>query len=269
VQPVEIQDPTDPRVADYVGLRDAELRRPDRGWFIAEGMLVIRQLLRSPYPVRSVLLAPRRFATLAAELEGVEAPVYVAAPAVLNAVAGFDIHRGALASADRVPTPGYRELLAGARMVVVLEAINDHENLGAIFRNAAAFGADAVLLCPRCCDPLYRRSVRVSMGQVLHVPFARVPSWPDDLAALGADGWRVVALTPDPSARPLASVARLAPQERVAILLGAEDVGLSAAAVGVAGERVRIPMVAGVDSLNVASASAIAFHHLGLPMPGD
>jgi tRNA G18 (ribose-2'-O)-methylase SpoU len=273
-----VTDPADPRLADYVGLRDAELRRPDRGWFIAEGRLVIEQLVRSAYPVRSVLLTPARRAAAARLLASVEAPIYLAEPGVLNAVAGFDLHRGMLASADRLPLPSVASVLAGAReaagarevagarvltrarVVAVVEGVNDHENLGSLFRNAAAFGVGAVVLDPTCCDPLYRRSVRVSMGHVLRVPFARASDWPGELGRMRSDGWRLVALTPLPTAEPLE---RLRADERpVALILGAEGPGLSAGALALAEERVRIPLAEGVDSLNVATAAALAFHHL-------
>jgi tRNA G18 (ribose-2'-O)-methylase SpoU len=272
VDGILIDDPADPRVADYVGLRDAELRRPENGWFIAEGRLVVEQLVRSPYPVRSLLVTPSRFEALrrSVALDSVTAPVYLAEPAVLKAVAGFDLHRGVLASGARLPAADPAAVLAPVRatsgVVAILEGVNDHENLGALFRNAAAFGVGAVLLDPTCCDPLYRRSVRVSMGHVLHVPFARVSPWPDSLDVLRRDGWRVLALTPDPMARPLAA----RPDGRpVALLLGGEGTGLTPAALAVADASVRIPMAPGVDSLNVATAAAVAFHHLLLAGRGD
>ena len=229
----------------------------------AEGVLVVRELLRSAYPVRSLLVSPTKLAELHADLEHLDpaTPVYVAPAGVTSAIAGFPFHRGALASASRLPLPAAADLLAGARLVVVLEGINDHENLGALFRNAAAFGVDAVLCCPRCADPLYRRSVRVSMGHVLHLPFARLEPWPAALAAITAAGLRLVALTP--AATGAVPVDRLTPAEgRVALLLGAEGPGLSAAALAAADLKVRIPMARGVDSLNVATAAAVALHRL-------
>lgn len=258
-----IDDPTDPRLADYVGLTDAALRRRlehGRGVFIAEGELVIRQLLVSPYPVRSVLLAPPRYERLRDALAGVDAPVYVAPPAVLEAVAGFRIHRGAVAAAGRLKPMDPRAVLAPARVVAVLEGLNDHENLGALFRNAAALGVDGVLLSPTCADPLYRRSVRVSMGCVLRVPFATLAPWPAGLSAVADEGFEVVALTPAADAGPVSALDAL--QGRVAVLLGAEGPGLSAGALRAAGRRLRVPMRDGVDSLNVATAAAIAFHRL-------
>jgi tRNA G18 (ribose-2'-O)-methylase SpoU len=261
--PIPVDDPADPRLADYVGLTDGELRRRregSSGTFIAEGELVIRQLLRSPYPIRSVLLTPTRHRRLAGDLEGVDAPVYLVAPAVMQAVVGFDLHRGAVAAAGRLPLADPAELVAEARRLVVLEGLNDHENLGAVFRNAAAFGVDAILLSPTCADPLYRRSVRVSLGHVLRVRFGRLRTWPGDLALLRAAGWEIVAVTPAPPAEPVSVLGT--GSGRVALVLGAEGPGLSEAVLAVADRRVRIPMAPAVDSLNVATAGAIALHHL-------
>lgn len=272
---VAIEDPADGRVADYVGLKDAVLRRrrelPDDqspGIFIAEGSIVVRRLLASPYPLRSVLVTPQRYPALSAYLAGVTAPVYLAGQAVMNAIAGFDIHRGVLASAQRRPLPDPVSLLATARRVAVLEDMNDHENVGAIFRNAAALGIEAVLLSPSCCDPLYRRSVRVSMGHVLDLPFTVASPWPEALDALRPAGFRIVALTPAPEAADIRGLG-LAALARVAFLLGAEGPGLSPGAAGRADVLARIAMSPGVDSLNVASAAAVAFH-AGMPvsLPG-
>jgi tRNA G18 (ribose-2'-O)-methylase SpoU len=177
----------------------------------------------------------------------------------MNAVAGFDIHRGVLASADRQPLPAPAGLLSRARRVAVLEDVNDHENLGVIFRNAAALGVEAVLLSPECCDPLYRRSVRVSMGHVLDLPFAVLAPWPAALSSLGDAGFELVALTPDPAAGDIRHLG-LGTARKVALMLGAEGPGLSAAALQHAATRARITMSPGVDSLNVGSAAAIAFH---------
>lgn len=255
-----VTDPEDPRLADYVGLRDAQLRHPDRGWFIAEGRLVIEQLVPSAYPVRSVLLSPARRAAASRLLASVEAPVYLAEQPVLNAIAGFDLHRGMLASADRLPLPSVASVLAGAQIVAVVEGVNDHENLGALFRNAAAFGVGAVVLDPTCCDPLYRRAVRVSMGHVLRIPFARATNWPGELRRMRTEGWRLVALTPSPTAEPLDQLR--ADGRAIAVMLGAEGPGLSDGALALAEARVRIPLAGGVDSLNVATAAALAFHHV-------
>jgi tRNA G18 (ribose-2'-O)-methylase SpoU len=251
---------TDP-VADFRDLARAD-RRPDRpggrGLVLAEGTVVVRRLLASPYPPRALLGVARRIDELAPELADLDVPAYVADAATMADVVGFHLNRGVLASADRAPAPDLATLLATARRVAVLEAVNDHENLGALFRNAAALGVDAVLLAPGCADPLYRRSVRVSMGHVLRVPF-RSGSWPELVAALQVAGFLLAALTPAGDTVPAA----LADRERVALLLGAEGPGLSGEALALADARVRIPMVPGVDSLNVATAAAVAFHAVG------
>ncbi len=265
----QVDDPADPRLADFRDLTAAD-RRPDRpggrGLVIAEGVPVVQRLLASPYPLRAVLGVPARLTALAADLAGVDAPVYRATAEVMAATVGFHLTRGVLASADRAPEPAPADLLAGARRVVVLEGVNDHENLGALFRNAAALGVDAVLLGPRCADPLYRRSVRVSMGHVLRVPFARLPSWERLGPALRAAGVTVLALTPHLPAVPLSTVDPGLPA--LALLVGAEGPGLTEQALAAADLRVRIPMAGGVDSLNVATAAAIALHHL-TPDPAE
>lgn len=262
-----IDDPDDPRLVDYRDLTDAELRarrEADEGLFVAEGVHVIRRLVRSAYPVRSVLVAPRKLEALREDLAGLTAPVYVASQDVLNRVVGFNIHRGAVAVAGRLAPQRAEAVAANAARVVVVEGMTDQENLGLIFRNAAGLGIDAVLLCPRTCDPLYRRTVRVSMGHVLATPHARFVRWPHGLDDLNAAGFKTVALTPDPSAVDLDAVDPR-PTDKVAILVGAEGPGLTPGAMARAGVRVRIPMAAGVDSLNVAAAAAIAFHHFRPP----
>lgn len=260
--PVTIDDPADPRIAEYVGLRDPELRRhveAEAGIFVAEGQHAVARLIPSPYPVRSVLVTPARLDDLAPVLDGVDAPVYVATPAVMREVVGFDLHRGVVAAAERLPLPSAGRLLEGARTVAVLEALNDHENLGVLFRAAAGFGIDAVLLDPRCADPLYRRTVRVSQGYVLHVPWTRLAPWPEALDEVRRAGFTVVALTPASDAESVDGLDPVA-TGRAALLLGAEGPGLTAAALALADRRVRIPTVPGFDSLNVATAAAIAFH---------
>lgn len=253
-----VTDPADPRIADYVGLTDVVRRtkhEPAIGFFLAEGELVMRRAARAGYRPRSLLIADNR--DLPAELAALDCPTYVATYDVLQAVTGFDVHRGALASFGRKPLPTAQEVLAAATRVVVLEDVNNHTNLGAVFRSAAGLGMDAVLLSPTCCDPLYRRAVRVSMGEVFAVPYAFTDRWPAGLAQVGAAGFRLLALTPDPSATRLEDL-RLAEGERAALLLGAEGPGLSADALAASDLRVRIPMAAGVDSLNVAAAAAVA-----------
>jgi len=272
-----IDDPADGRVADYVGLSDPEARRlvehprgkrGSGGIFVAEGSLVIGHLLRSPYRIRSVLVTDRGLRAIGPALadavsSGLDVPVYLATQPVMEAIAGFRFHRGALAAADRRPLPDPAVLAAGANRLLLVEGVGDNENLGALFRNAAAFGIDAVLLDPTTCDPLYRRSVRVSAGHVLRMPFARMSrqDWPvGAIAALQAEGFEVVALTPSPSAD---EIRTLGAHPRRALLVGTEGDGLSAATLAAADRRVRIAMSPDVDSLNVATAAAIALHHLG------
>lgn len=251
---IPIDAPEDPRLADYVDLADPELRRRveiDGGFFIAESPHVVRRLLASDAHVRSVLVTPLQYDALADVLATTAAPVYVAPIDVLRRVVGFDLHRGAVASADRPPLRRVDDVLAGATRVLVCERCNDHENLGSMFRNAAVLGMDAVLLDPECADPLYRRCVRVSIGHVLTMPWTRVAS----LAELHDAGFASIALTPSAGAVDIADVTWPA---RAALLVGAEGPGLSEAWLRTATVRARIPMEAGADSLNVATAAAIA-----------
>ncbi|MFC4950379.1 TrmH family RNA methyltransferase [Pseudonocardia sp. GCM10023141] len=262
-----VGDPADPRVDDYRDLTAAD-RRPDRpggrGLVIAEGVVVVRRLLDSPFPVRSLLGVPRRLDELAPDIAALDVPAYAADADTMAAVVGFHLNRGVLAVADRARPVDVAELARSARVLAVLEAVNDHENLGALFRNAAALGVDGVLLGPRCSDPLYRRSVRVSMGHVLRVPFGELAGpWPAALGVLRAAGMRVAALSPAGSVPLTESGLR---GERVALLLGAEGPGLTAEALAAADVRVRIPMASGVDSLNVATAAAVAFHEIVAPV---
>ncbi len=261
-----ITDASDPRLADYISLTDVRLRRSleaEHGLFIAEGEKVIARAVAAGYPVRSILVAAGKQASLAAVAAGCEAPVYVLPPEVAERLTGYHVHRGALASMQRVPLPPVADLVASARRIVVLEDIVDHANVGAIFRCVAALGFDAVLLAPRCADPLYRRSVRVSMGAVLAVPYARLPDWRDGLAELRAAGFRLLGLTPDPAALPIGELAGPAARGgKIALLLGGEGTGLSGRWLAAADQAVRIPMSRGIDSLNVAAAAAIACYLL-------
>jgi tRNA G18 (ribose-2'-O)-methylase SpoU len=262
---VTVDSADDPRVADYVRLTDVHLRRSlevQHGLFIAEGEKVIRRALGAGYPVRSLLVTPERLAGLGDLVGSLAAPVYVVAPQVAEALTGYQVHRGALASMQRRPLPALAEVLAGARRVVVLEDMVDHANVGAIFRCAAGLGIDAVLLAPRCADPLYRRSVKVSMGAVFAVPFTRLPDWRSGLAELRAAGFRLLALTPSADAVPVDEITF---RGRLALLLGTEGDGLSARWLEAADAQVRIPMRGGVDSLNVAAAAAIACYLLAEP----
>ncbi len=267
-----VDDPSDPRLADYVALNDAALRRRietpalGHGIFIAEGTTVIRRLLRSPYAVRSVLVTPAKLVALRPDLERFDVDVLVGSPELLHRVAGFDLHRGAVAAADRrAPTP-LAQVLAGQGPVAVLEGLNDHENLGAIARSAAALGVGGLVLDPTCADLLYRRCVRVSMGEVLLLPFTRAERWPGGLDEIRASGFRVLALTPAADAASIDDVT-VGPSDRIALLLGAEGPGLSAAALEAADELVRIPLAPGIDSLNVGHAAAVAFHCIGRLTP--
>src|SRR5213080_3509338 len=256
-----ITDVEDPRLADYARLTDMELRtslESVQGLFIAEGTKVISRAVAAGYPVRSVLLAERRLGDLPAllpVLAATGAPVYVVPDETAERLTGYRVHRGALASLHRKPLPETAALAAAARRVIVLEDLVDHANVGAIFRCAAALGVDAVFLSPRCADPLYRRAVKVSMGAVFAIPYARMTGWWDGLAGLRAAGFRLLALTPDPAA------------PRIALLLGTEGDGLSSRWLHEADQGVRIPMHPGalaawVDSLNVVAAAAIACHVL-------
>jgi len=253
-----VTDPDDERIADYRALTDVELRtrwEPPNGLFIAEGELVLRRALRAGYALRSVLVDAARVDQVA-DVSG--APVYAASQAVLERTTGFHVHRGLLASFHRKPSRPAGEVLAAARRVAILEDVNNHTNVGAIFRGAAALGMDGVLLSPSCADPLYRRSVRVSMGEVFAVPYARLEPWPAALDEVRAAGFSLLALTPAADAVP---VQRLDGRHRLrsALLLGAEGPGLSGKALSASDVRVSIPMRNGVDSLNVAAAAAIAF----------
>jgi tRNA G18 (ribose-2'-O)-methylase SpoU len=277
--PIEVRDPADPRLADYVSLTDSALRlsmESRDGVFVAEGEKVIRRALAAGFAARSLLVTASRLARLGSLAQDCAGPVYVVADDVARALTGYQVHRGALASMARRELPAAAGLLAGARRVVVLEDLVDHGNVGAIFRCAAAFGTDAVILSPRCADPLYRRAVKVSMGAVFAIPYARMPDWYGGLAQLRAAGFRLLALTPDQSATPIGAALGPGsrPGERVALLLGTEGDGLSSHWRRVADQSVCIPMAphamaAGVDSLNVVAAAAIACHALTTPAPPD
>jgi tRNA G18 (ribose-2'-O)-methylase SpoU len=266
---IEVDRAEDSRLADYTRLTDAGLRthlEAEHGLFIAEGTKVIGRAAAAGYPVRSMLLGQSRLADLPALTEAAgSAPVYVVPDEVAESLTGYRVHRGALASLGRKPLPEVSAVIRDARRIVVLEDLVDHGNVGAIFRCAAALGVDAVVLSPRCADPLYRRSVKVSMGAVLAIPYARMASWYEGLAELKAGGFLVLALTPDERATPITSALR--DTRRIALLLGTEGDGLSGRWLDEADEPVRIPMnpaarAAGVDSLNVVAAAAIACHLL-------
>jgi tRNA G18 (ribose-2'-O)-methylase SpoU len=258
----------DPRIADYASLTDPELLR-SRGLFVAEGRMVVARVLDDPrYMVRSLLLNEAAFVALGPWLNGLdpEVTVYLAPAADFAQITGVNVHRGCLALVERPPALRPAGVLTDARTVVVLEAVANADNVGSIFRNTLALGGDGILLSPTCCDPLYRKAVRTSMGATLSVPFARVDNWPAGLDALSASGFVVAALTPDASAMTLDAFVAARPPGRLALLLGAEGAGLTASAAERAAYAVRIPMRDGVDSLNLAVAAAIALHRLA-PAP--
>ncbi|MFC4507062.1 MULTISPECIES: TrmH family RNA methyltransferase [Streptomyces] len=298
---ITVEDPDDPRLRDYTGLTDVELRRkrePAEGLFIAEGEKVIRRAKDAGYEMRSMLLSAKWVDVMHDVIDELPAPVYAVSPELAERVTGYHVHRGALASMQRKPLPSAAELLQTARRVVIMEAVNDHTNmcgteaythpqgpltcedgepprriavlegivdhtnLGAVWRSAAALGIDAILLSPDCADPLYRRAIKVSMGAVFSIPYARLTDWPKGLEVLRDAGYPILALTPDEKATPLSKIPaeRL---ERCAVMFGSEGHGLSALALRAADEWVRIPMAHQIDSLNIAAAAAVTFYALG------
>ena len=261
---IRITDPTDERLADYAALTDAALRKRyehQHGVLIAEGPNPVRALITSAYPTRSLLIAHEQVAAMMPAMADLDAPVFVVTRDLLYEVVRFKLHQGVIGCGQRLPPGDPVEVVRSARLVAVLEGLNDHENLGVLFRAARALGVHGVLLSPGCADPLYRRSIRVSMGHVLHVPHARLDELPDAFSILGDAGFTTVAMTPDPTAPDIRNL-EMGHTERVAVLLGAEGSGLTESAVSGADGRARIAMHDGVDSLNVAVAAAIAFHAL-------
>jgi tRNA G18 (ribose-2'-O)-methylase SpoU len=269
---IAVDEPGDPRIEEFLGLRDHELRRRREspggdlaGIFIAEGDLVVQRALRAGYRMRSALVDATRSAAVPDEIGG-DVTVFAAGPEVVRRITGMGVHRGMMASFDRRPLPSVDEVLAGARRVVVLEDVNNPTNLGVIARSAAALGIDALLLDPSCCDPLYRRASRVAMGEVFALPWTRLPRFPDGLDPLVDAGFTLLALTPDPSAEALDQLG-LGDDEKVALVLGAEGPGLTEDTMTKVGRRARIPIRAGVDSLNVGVAAAIACYEVGRAAP--
>lgn len=259
-----ISDPTDPRLDPVRDLKNSD--QGGKGLVIAEGPLIVRRLLESCYPVRAIVGFEAKIRSFL-EQDGVAElvvgiPIYVVTRETLKEVAGYDMHRGLLAAADRVEPASVEEALAGARTIAILEGVGDHENIGSLFRNAAGMEVDAILFGAACADPLYRRSVRVSMGHVLRLPFAYLDgtprSWQRSLAALAEDGWRLVSLTPNTDT--LLKDAMAGNPEKVALLVGAEGPGLTEHAMRATHVRAKIPMAPGTDSLNLAAAAAIAFY---------
>ncbi|RLY94935.1 RNA methyltransferase [Kocuria tytonicola] len=258
---VRLTDPADPRVADYTSLTDVSLRRklePERGLYLAESSKVLRRALDAGHRPRSFFMAEKWLDGLADVLERFDVPVYVGSDDVLERITGFHLHRGAMAAMHRPDPLDLDEVLAASRRVAVLEDIVDHTNVGAIFRSAAALDVDAVLVTPRCADPLYRRAVRVSMGTVFQVPWVRLEHWTADLQRVKDAGFLTAALALSEDAVTVDALAQEQP-EKLALILGTEGQGLGAATLHRADRHVVIPMSHGVDSLNVAAASAVAF----------
>lgn len=269
---IRIEDPDDPRLADFRDLNHSD-KRPDasgtEGIVIAEGNLVVSRLIGSACRLRAVVGFPHRLRDAPFSIPA-GVPVYEVERDVLAAVVGFDMHRGLLAAADRPAHTAPETVLRSARTVVVMEGVGDHENIGAIFRSAASLGVDAVLLGSGCADPFYRRSVRVSMGHVLRLPWARLPgtstTWQRSLGMLRDAGFRILSLTPNEHARYLPDAlldVHGQPWDRLALLVGAEGPGLTEHAMRATDERARIPMAPGTDSLNVATSAAVALYERG------
>lgn len=255
-----VTDADDRRLDDYRGLTDTALRavsEPAGGLYIAESTKVIARAVAAGHRPRSVLVQERRVDDIRGIVGELDVPVYVVPDEIAEAVTGFAVHRGTIASMHRPPLPAVRELLEGASLVLILENIGDHTNVGAAFRAAAGLGADAVLVSPGGADPLYRRSVRVSMGTVFQVPWTRINDWESAVADLHAARFDIAALALRDDAVTLDAYAADRP-ERVALVMGSEGDGLSREAMSGADTVVTIPMAGGVDSLNVASAAAVA-----------
>lgn len=267
---IPVADPGDPRLRDYVALTDVALRsrhEPESGMYIAESAEVIRRAVAAGHRPRSMVMQDTWVDRLADLIDEMAIDVYVGSKDVLERLTGFHVHRGALAAMHRPELPHLDSVIANAHRVVIVEDLVDHTNVGAIFRSAAGLGMDAVLVTPRCADPLYRRSVRVSMGSVFAVPWTRIDPWPGSLAVLRGHGFTIAAVTPrGPATIPLTDFASHAPA-RIALVLGTEGDGLSAPALDDADVTISIPMQGGVDSLNVAAASAVVFWALATPKP--
>jgi tRNA G18 (ribose-2'-O)-methylase SpoU len=260
---IDVDDPADSRLDDFRDLNSID-RRPDlpsgKGLVIAEGVLVVQRMLASRFQPRSFLGNDRRLGELTGDLASTDAPFYRASPEVMAGVIGFHLNRGVLAAAPRPAELSIPQVIDGAQTIAVLEGVNDHENLGSVFRNAAGLGVDAIVFGLGCADPLYRRAVRVSMGHALLVPYAWSEGWPGDLEMLRDNGFRVLAMTPNPAAQTLAAAMDTLTDDKVAILVGAEGPGLNERTMRASDVRVRIPMARGTDSLNVATAAALAFY---------
>jgi tRNA G18 (ribose-2'-O)-methylase SpoU len=260
---VRVEDPDDPRLAAYRNVPDHTLLT-EQGLFVAEGRLVVRRLIEAPrLATRSVMVTDTALVPLRDLLDTREGlPVYLVPQVVMNGITGFNVHRGSLAIGERPRPCQWQEIVSGARRVVALERVGNADNVGSVFRSAAAFGVDGVLLEPGCTDPLYRKAIRTSMGAALSMPFAVAEPWPDVLHQLGRDGWVVLAMTPSTRARPLPEIVPEIADRRVVVVMGHEGDGVSAEALEACTHHARIPITAAVDSLNVAVATAIVLYTL-------
>jgi tRNA G18 (ribose-2'-O)-methylase SpoU len=259
---IPVSSAGDEQLAAYRNVPDADLLAQHR-LFVAEGRLVVRRLLESRLATRSVLVTEPGLASIRPELAGKgDLPVYVVPQAVMNEIAGFNVHRGCLALGERPAARALTDLTSVAQRLVAIERVGNADNVGSIFRNAAAFGVDGVLVGPSCTDPLYRKAIRTSMGAALTIPFVEALPWPEVLTDLHTDGWNVIAMTPSPGAMPLADVARVVGGNRVVVLVGHEGEGLTQDSLAASSSQARIPMAPGVDSMNVATAVAIALYEI-------
>ncbi|WP_433929014.1 TrmH family RNA methyltransferase [Curtobacterium flaccumfaciens] len=259
MHPVRIDSLDDPRLDDFTRLTDVALRRvsePEGGLYIAESNTVIERAVRAGHVPRSILVQEKWLDSVLPLVAEHDGPVFVGADALLEELTGFRMHRGAIAAMQRPELPSVADVVRDAKVVVVLEDIVDHTNVGAVFRSVAGLGADAVLVSPRCADPLYRRSVRVSMGTVLQVPWTRIGDWPAAGEELRAQGFHLAAMALTDESVDLDDFVADLP-DKVALVMGTEGQGLTPAAIASADTTVRIPMAHGVDSLNVAAASAV------------
>ena len=256
---IRIESLDDPRVEPY-RLIGEQAQLLERGWFVAEGRLVVRRLIElRQWPIESILLTAPAAENLVDVLPITGAPIYLVDQDVMNTIVGFNIHRGCLAIARRTPTPTLDRIVTGPlARVLALEGVNNPDNIGGLFRSAAAFGVELVVLGPDCGDPLYRKAIRTSMAASLVVPFVHAGQWPNAIRELRADGFTVVALTPNRTAAPIEEVF---PHSKLALVVGSEGSGLTPGAMQAATIRIRIPTTADVDSLNVTTAASIAMYH--------
>jgi len=261
---IRIDGPADPRLAAYRDLSDSELLR-NRGLFVAEGRIVVQRVVDDPrFSLRSLLMNETNYRALSATLAKVcpDVPVFLCESHEFLGITGFNLHRGCLALVERPVPIASCEILRDAETIVILEGVTNADNVGGVFRNVAAFGADGVMLSPTCCDPFYRKAIRTSMGATVRVPFARFDEWPGGLADVRATGFTLVALSPRGPSKTLDELIESGRPARVGLLLGTEGEGLSEAALSVADLSVRIPITDAVDSLNIAVASGIALARL-------